>query len=92
MPFAERARHQGFSVLSSDGVPAHLAEMSCISLPSFAADREAQPEATGPCWAAVVRGIRIHAVRQPPEIALELLQWADFVDGMAKLQEREIQR
>jgi len=65
--------------------------MSCISLPTSAAEPE-QPEATGLSWTSVVRGIRICAVRQPPEIALDLLQWADFVDGMARLQEREARR
>jgi len=61
--------------------------MSCISLPTRAAEPD-QSEATTVSWTSVVRGIRICAIRRPPEIALDLLQWADFVDGMAKLQER----
>jgi len=60
--------------------------MSCISLRKDQGESldEAQP-ALPVRWVSVVRGIRMHAVQQSPEIALELLQWAEFVEGLAQL-------
>ena len=60
--------------------------MSCISLRKDQGESldEAQP-ALPVRWTSLVRGIRMHAVQQPPEIALDLLQWAEFVEGLAQL-------
>jgi hypothetical protein len=37
-------------------------------------------------WPALVRGIRVYAVQQPPQVASDLLQFADLVRGIAELQ------
>ena len=60
--------------------------MSCISLRKDQGESldEARP-ALPVRWVSVVRGIRMHAVQQRPEIAFELLQWAEFVEGLAQL-------
>jgi hypothetical protein len=65
--------------------------MSCISLPK---SREADDEAdwADVSWPALVQGIRVYAVRQPPQVASDLLQWADFVDGVAAAYDLQKQR
>lgn len=69
----------------------HLRKMSCISLPKQQpSPTTGETQAEDPVgWAAIIRGVRLHAVRQPPELAAELLDFADFLAGKAELQERK---
>ena len=41
-------------------------------------------------WTSIVRGIRIYALRQPQDEALELLQWADFLEGVSRLEGEDV--
>jgi hypothetical protein len=61
-------------------------EMSCNSLPDCL-EREAEAvfEPADFSWPALVRGIRVYAVQQPPQVASDLLQFADVVEGMSEL-------
>ena len=65
------------------------AAMSCISLP------KSEPQSVdwddgGIGWTSIVRGIRIYALRQPQDEALELLQWADFLEGVSRLEGEDV--
>lgn len=58
-------------------------DMSCIELP-----KPAEPQSADLSWSGIVESIRAHAAAQPPELARELAQWAELVEGIAELQAR----
>jgi hypothetical protein len=67
--------------------------MSCIALPKPVDPDSDEGELAAvavadPSWPAIVGSIRRHAATQPPELASDLLEWADFVAGIAELQAR----
>ncbi|MFP5330191.1 MAG: hypothetical protein ACLGHC_08680 [Alphaproteobacteria bacterium] len=64
---------------------------SCVSLPISRAAEESTESPEGLSWESIVRGIRVHARRQLPEVAEDLERWADFLEGVAQL-ERERNR
>jgi len=59
--------------------------MSCIALPKPV---EHEADSTDTSWAGIVESIRAHAAAQPAELARDLREWADFVAGVAELQDR----
>jgi hypothetical protein len=58
-------------------------DMSCVALPKFVEKDVASADLS---WEAIVESIRAHASRQTPELASELVEWADFVAGLSELQ------
>jgi len=67
--------------------------MSCITLlkpvgPDGGEDERPVVARAASSWPAIVESIRHHAATQPPELASDLLEWADFLAGIAELQAR----
>jgi len=59
---------------------------SCVSLPIRRPTEETSESPQGLTWESIIRGIRIHARRQSPEVAEDLERWADFLEGVAQLE------
>ena len=62
--------------------------MSCVSLPKLEAESTA-PDDREIGWNSIIRGIRIYAVHQPHDVAIDLFQWADFLEGVAEIEARD---
>jgi hypothetical protein len=55
----------------------------CVQLESFALEDQADP---GSCsWDTIISAIRCHAAGQPAEVAADLNDFADLLEGLAKL-------
>jgi hypothetical protein len=55
----------------------------CVQLEAFAPN---DPESSGDCsWATIIKSIRCHAAEKPAEVAADLNDWADLLEGLAVL-------
>jgi hypothetical protein len=63
--------------------------MSCIALPKPVEQDFGSADTS---WAGIAQSIRAHAAAQPPELARDLCEWADFIAGVAELQNRANRR
>ena len=67
----------------------HLPVMvSCISLPKAAEPDDDIQSVADTSWSAIVGAIRAYAHAQPAEVQSDLLQWADFLSGIAEMQDK----
>jgi hypothetical protein len=65
--------------------------MSCISLPDRTESESVDETDFDPSdvsWPSLVQGIRVYAVQQPPQVASDLLQFADLAEAIGELQRR----
>jgi hypothetical protein len=60
--------------------------MSCIALPDCPKCEADEFDPANDAWPELVQGLRVYAVRQPPKVASELLQWARLAELFAAIE------